>query len=153
MNLIGECLSFGVEERALDDGVNERAKAVILVSRGFDDALDLGAIREGDGCAGGVGEEFGGDGAGDLIWIGEEQRFEIADVFEDAAVGQLVGGIDGKAFGVFDRHFHASAADDFEVGLLGHDDSVAVAPEADDIEIFESESRWIDLRVTGGATR
>jgi len=107
--------------------------------------LAIGIRRGG---AGGVGEEFFGEAALDVGGLGEEELFEVFDVLEGAAVGELAGGIDGEG----DFVLPDATVFDFGGGLVALLlAAVAITPAADDVEALQSEAGRVDLGVAAGA--
>jgi len=107
--------------------------------------LAIGIRRGG---AGGVGEEFFGEAALDVGGLGEEELFEVFDVLEGAAVGELAGGIDGEG----DFVLPDASVLDFGAGAVALlFAAVAITPAADDVEAFQGEAGRIDLGVAAGA--
>lgn len=97
MGRVGSLVS---EKRALHDGVNQRAHAVIAGGGALDDGVQRGAVAVGDGRAGGVNDEVTGQVAGEGGFVLEQVRFELADVLEGRAVGELAGGIDARLMAI-----------------------------------------------------
>src|SRR5436309_559058 len=65
--------SLGLECLALDDLVNESSEAVILLAEPGDDGVDLRPVGLRGWTARGVGQQFFGQGAGQLILVLQEQ--------------------------------------------------------------------------------
>lgn len=72
--------SLVAEDFALHHGVQQRADAVFGCGGVGEDALDGGAVGEGDGRAGRIYDELAGEVARDLSFVGEEQLLEFVAV-------------------------------------------------------------------------
>ena len=81
--------SAGTQDRALDhvhQGVSQPETG--FSGRG-DKAVDFGAIKAFHASTGAVGQQFLDDGAGEAIFVFEQDFFEAGDVFIGVAVGQF----------------------------------------------------------------
>src|SRR4051812_41011467 len=114
---------------AEDELLDEVAEAVVVFGGGFDDAVDLEAIERLELTATAVGEQALGEHAGELVLAAEQELFELSQVLEGLAAGQLAGGIDRAAF------------------------RVLIALRADGVEALQGEAERVDFAmalVAGG---
>src|SRR6185437_12261893 len=88
---------FALKNLALHDLMNQGSEAVILAADVADDRLNLGPVGRRGGCARGVAEQLFGQGAGQLVLVGEQQLLVLVDVLKPSAVRQHVGGVDLRA--------------------------------------------------------
>src|SRR5262245_39327074 len=68
------------EHRAHQDLVDQGPQSMVVLGAGLQNAVHLGAVREGDGGAGGVMNELLQQVAGDLLLAGQQQLLELDDV-------------------------------------------------------------------------
>src|ERR1019366_4028212 len=85
--------SFVEKQFALHKLVDEAADAVIAGTGTFEDSLYSSPIGEADWCAGGIDRQLLGQVAGELLFVGEQELFELADVAELPAVGEFAAGV------------------------------------------------------------
>jgi hypothetical protein len=60
---------FTLKKAALHDLVNQRPEAIALLADAADNGIELGVVQRSGRRAGGVGEEFPGQIAGELILV------------------------------------------------------------------------------------
>src|SRR5688572_1421830 len=132
---------FLAKQLALDNLVDERTKAVILLADGGNNRGDGVAIRDPGSAAGGVSDELGGERSGELVPLLEQEALVFVDVCEGPAVGQRIARID---FGTV-QVTHLLSIDDDRLPVASG--AVVFAPTADDIEALEGETRRIDVHV------
>lgn len=118
-----------------------------LICAIVEDAFDDGSIGESHGSSGSVCCELGKDVSGELAFVFEEEAFEILDIFECVTVCEFAGRVDGGGDGVLEI---VSCAVDAGHAFAVFKASVAFAPSAENIEVFEREADGIKLGVAGG---
>src|SRR3954469_21207915 len=104
-----------------------------------DDGFDFNPVGRRGGCARSVAEQLFGQGAGQLVLVGEQQLLVLVDVLKPSAVRQHVGGVDLRAVPIS----LLSAVDDPRLPCA--DAPIMVSPAADDVEVLQGKSGGVDL--------
>src|SRR4051812_36360017 len=86
--------SLGLEQRALDQLFDERAHAELAAFGAGEDGLDVGAVAEANGGAGGEHRELAHEVSRQGRLILQEELLELAHILERSSVGQGTGRID-----------------------------------------------------------
>lgn len=113
-----------IQEDLTRDDFQEQVIETALVGDGLlYDLVDFGSVGGFHLASGGVGEQFGGEVAGEEAEVLDHDVLESADIGELFAIGHAAGGINFVAGFVFGP------------------------PGSDSIEILQGKSEWIDLLV------
>src|SRR5262249_24881661 len=136
---IGHAMPAGslllLEYFTLNDLVNERSEAVVLCAKFGDDGINLRPVGLGRWAARAVGQQFFGQGTGELVLVLQQQLLEFVDVLDIRPVRHHVGGVHVRSLLVP----HRAAIHDRRLALA--DAPVVIAPATDDVEALQREPR------------
>ena len=136
------------EDWALHQHVHEIPHAVAVLRAGIEHRLDVAAVGELHGGAGGIQGELVQEIPRELARVVGEEGFQVMDVGERTTVGELTTGI----------HFGREGEGKVVTGAVDAGNAFAIAgaaiaraPGTEDVEVFQSETDRIKLRVARGA--
>ena len=142
---------YFLQQRALNDLMDERANAVLRRAAGFEDIVYIVAIGKANGSSGGVHDKLLGEVTGDDFLVLQQELLELEDVGEGIALGRHPRGID--LFPDKMNKLVAAAAQALDALRSLGERAVVLPPTPHDVEAFQSEAWRIDLLMTARAGR